>query len=211
MKRIVVPSLVVLLFAPWALEADGVQQRDRERCCQSTTDAELLAGTLSEQEIADLLFMREEEKLAHDLYLSFFDIWGHQVFEKIAISESRHMAAMLRAINMYGLEDPAAGNPIGVFDDPVLQQLYGDLFLAGSLSLVGALQAGALVEEKDIIDLQAAIATTDNQDLDRKYGKLLLGSSKHLRAFDRQLVKRGIVYEPLYLTQEEYDDIVAAR
>ena len=120
------------------------------------------------------------------------------------------MAAMLRAIQKYGLDDPAAGNPIGVFTNRDLQQMYNDLFLAGSLSVVGALQAGALVEERDIVDLHAAIAATDQRDLKKKYGNILEGSAKHLRAFDRNLRRFGVIYEPQFLTQEEYDTIISA-
>lgn len=210
MKRILVLSLTLLLIAPWVLEAGNGQQRNRERCCQSTIETELLAAPLSAEEIADLQYIREEEKLAHDLYQSFFDAWGSTVFEKITASESRHMAAVLRAINKYGLVDPAAGNPIGVFTNQEIQQLYSDLFLVGSQSLIEALKAGALVEEKDIFDLREAIATTNQQALEKMYGNLLRGSGSHLRAFVRNLAKRGVAYEPQILSQEDFDNIIAA-
>ena len=210
MQRTLVLSLTLLLIAPWVLEAGNNQQRHRERCCQSIAEMEALAATLTEVEVADLRYMREEEKLAHDLYLSFFNAWGSPIFEKINTSESKHMAAVLRAINRYGLDDPAAGNPIGVFTNKEIQQLYSDLFLAGSQSLNEALSAGALVEEKDILDLGQAIAATDQQDLEKMYGNLMRGSGSHLRAFVRNLAKRGVAYEPQILTQEDFDSIIAA-
>jgi hypothetical protein len=210
MKRILVLSLTLLLIAPWVLEAGNNQQRNQVRCCQSTVESALLAGSLDESETADLLFMREEEKLAHDLYRSFFNAWGNPFFEKITLSESRHMAAVLRAIIKYGLDDPAAGNAIGIFTNQYIQQLYSDLFLAGSQSLNEALKAGALVEEKDIFDLGEAIDTTNNLDLEKMYSNLLRGSGSHLRAFVRNLAKRGVAYEPQILSQKDFDSIIAA-
>ena len=62
---------------------------------------------LNAEEEAGLLFMREEEKLARDVYLELFDEWGLRVFENIAESEQKHMDAVLYLLGKYGLEDPA--------------------------------------------------------------------------------------------------------
>ena len=43
---------------------------------QLTTSAE----TLSAQETTDMLFMREEEKLAHDVYVFLYELWSNPVF-----------------------------------------------------------------------------------------------------------------------------------
>ena len=64
-------------------------------------------GTLDEAEIAGLKFMREEEKLAHDVYVTMFNTWGAQVFANIAESETEHTEAVLGQIELYGVEDPA--------------------------------------------------------------------------------------------------------
>ena len=42
--------------------------------------------SLTREEIAGLQFMREEEKLAGDVYLNLFDAWVLTVFENIARS-----------------------------------------------------------------------------------------------------------------------------
>ncbi len=64
-------------------------------------------GILTAAEEEGLLFMREEEKLARDVYLVLFDKWGLRVFENIAESEQRHMDAVLYLLGKYGLDDPA--------------------------------------------------------------------------------------------------------
>jgi len=42
-------------------------------------------------EVKWLRFMREEEKLARDVYLKLFDTWKLTVFSRIARSEQRHL------------------------------------------------------------------------------------------------------------------------
>ena len=165
---------------------------------------------LSIDEIADLMFMREEEKLARDVYLALFEQWGTPVFQNIAASEQAHMDALLGLINKYSLEDPAAGNTAGVFSDPDLQTLYNQLTATGSQSLADALIVGAAVEEIDILDLQGNLAQTSNGDIVPVYQNLLSGSENHLRAFVSSWERQtGEVYQPQYLNQNEYADIMS--
>jgi hypothetical protein len=90
----------------------------------NTVAAPLPVTGLTETEAASLRYMREEEKLAHDVYLTLFEVWGLPIFQNIANSESSHAAAVLGLLERYGLDDPAAGNAVGVFTDPTLQALY---------------------------------------------------------------------------------------
>lgn len=163
---------------------------------------------LSEQEAADLIFMREEEKLARDVYLTFFDSYGEVIFSSIAASEQNHMDKMLVLINRYGLEDPVGDNGLGVFDNPELQALYEDLIAQGSADLEAALRVGGAIEEIDILDLDEAIAAATHADIIRVYGNLQKGSENHLRGFVRELGLMDIIYVPLYLSQEAYDAII---
>jgi hypothetical protein len=64
-----------------------------------------------------------------------------------------------------------------------LQPIYDALAAAGSVSVVGALEAGVFIEETDITDLTEAVGATDNPDLQQVYGNLLEGSARHLMAF----------------------------
>ena len=140
-------------------------------------------GILTFEEEAGLLFMREEEKLARDVYLVLFDKWGLRVFENIAESEQRHMDAVLYLLGKYGLDDPAL-DP-GLFLNPDLQDLYDELVGKGETSLVDALEVGILIEETDIEDIENLIGQTDKEDIIQVYTNLLDGSYCHLEAFVR--------------------------
>ncbi len=168
------------------------------------------AGELSDSEKKDLLFMREEEKLARDVYLTLYKIWGAQIFANIARSEQTHTDAVKMLLEKYGLPDPAAGKGIGEFTNPELQELYNKLVEEGSKSLVDALKVGALIEEKDIIDLKKAINETDNPDIKLVYENLMRGSRNHLRAFVRMLAQQGVEYKPQLLSMEEYNEIISS-
>ena len=165
---------------------------------------------LGDAEVAALEFMREEEKLARDVYLDLYDIWGLQVFASIANSEQTHTDAVLRIIQKYNLADPAADKLRGEFSDPDLQGLYDSLVAQGTASLIDALIVGATIEDLDIFDLHRQLAVVDNQDIMVVFESLQMGSRNHLRAFFSSLGDMNIVYTPVYISQPEYDEIVAS-
>ncbi len=136
---------------------------------------------LNAEEAAALLYMREEEKLARDVYNALFTLWGQPTFSNIASSEQQHMDQIKLLMDRYGLTDPAL-DP-GKFTDPTLQALYDQLIAQGSVSLTEALNVGALIEQTDIADLQARLAQTDNADIQLVYTNLMNGSYNHLAAF----------------------------
>lgn len=142
---------------------------------------------LTQAEIDGLLYMREEEKLARDAYWTLYDKWGLYIFSRISNSEVNHMAAIKNLLNKYGLADPAAGQPVGAFTNPVLQQLYNDLMAQGNRSPTEALKVGVSIEEVDIYDLQNYIAMTNKTDIIQVYTNLLNASYNHLNAFKNQL------------------------
>jgi hypothetical protein len=165
---------------------------------------------LSPDEIAGLTFMREEEKVARDIYLTLYETWGSQVFSNIARSEQSHMDAVKTLLDRYGVADPAAGQDIGQFTNPDLQVLYDDLTAQGQQSLAGALRVGALIEEVDIADLIKELAAVEHSDIQRVYGQLLRGSENHLRAFVSNLERQtGETYQPQVLDQATYDQIIS--
>jgi len=167
-------------------------------------------GELSEAEAEGIRFMREEEKLARDVYLVLYDRWDMQVFTNIANSEATHMEAIKTLIDRYELDDPAAGRESGEFANEELQTLYNRLVEQGSKSLVDALKVGAAIEEIDILDLQEYIAQTDKPDIQTVYGNLLRGSRNHLRAFVSNLERQGVTYEPSYLSSEQYQETISS-
>lgn len=175
----------------------------------ASSSSSVASEVLSPAETGGLLFMREEEKLARDVYVALGEQWGLRVFTNIAVSEQTHFDQMGSLLNEYGLDDPAAETARGEFVDPSLQALYDELLTQGSMSLEGALRAGAYIEEIDIVDLETRLDQTTNPDIERVYGSLLKGSRNHLRAFDRQLSNRGISYQTAVLEQSRYDLIAA--
>jgi hypothetical protein len=164
---------------------------------------------LSEEEKADLTFMREEEKLARDTYLKLYEIWKLSVFSNIASSEQMHMDALLKLLKKYALPDPAAGNEIGEFTNDDLQALYEQLIDRGNDSNINALKVGGLIEEKDMLDINAAIERSQQKDIDKVYESLLCGSRNHLRSFAQNIeALSGQPYDAQLLTQNEVDVIL---
>jgi hypothetical protein len=161
-------------------------------------------------ELEGLLLMREEEKLARDVYLALYDTWQFQVFNNIAYSEQRHMDGVLLLLDRYQITDPILNDQPGVFADQKLQNLYNQLTAKGMASLEEALLVGAIIEDLDIFDLQTLLLQADNSDIKTIYQNLLKGSRNHLRAFVRALNRSsGESYTATYLTQNEVDSILS--
>lgn len=168
------------------------------------------ASELNAAEIDGLVFMREEEKLARDVYLALYEQWGMPVFHNIAGSEQAHMDTILMLLEQYGIDDPATGKNAGEFSNPDFQSLYVQLVKQGGLSQADALKVGASVEELDIMDLEDRLAQTNNEYIVRVYNNLQAGSENHLRAFVSNLERQtGQIYQPGYLDQDAYDDILS--
>jgi hypothetical protein len=166
-------------------------------------------GSLSAAESDALAYMREEEKLAHDVYIALYEKWGLPVFQNIAASEQTHTDAVKTLLDRYGLQDPAAAQ-VGVFTNGELQDLYNTLVARGSVSLEEALKVGAAIEEIDILDLQERLALTSRADIQTTFNNLLRGSSNHLRSFTTQLkTQAGIEYTPQVMSAESYQAINA--
>lgn len=169
----------------------------------------LPSESLSDEESASILFMREEEKVARDAYIKLFEKWNQPVFDNISNSEATHMGAMLQLIDKYELIDPVGTSGVGVFANSNLQALYDALLPQGELSQIEGLKVGALIEEVDIIDLQNALSTfVDNQDIKMVFENLMKGSRNHLRAFVKNLKNQGVTYVPQHLSQEVFDAII---
>ena len=164
---------------------------------------------LSAEEAAALLFMREEEKLARDVYNQLFTLWGLPTFQSIAASEQTHMDQVKLLMDRYALADPAL-DP-GQFTDANLQALYNQLMAQGSLSIADAIKVGATIEEVDIVDLQTRFTQTDNADIQLVYNNLMNGSFNHLQAFANVLAQQtGETYQPQYLSADQYQVILSS-
>jgi hypothetical protein len=181
--------------------------------CQNSNDGadEVIVAPLTGQETADILFLREEEKLARDVYLFSYDLYGHIIFNNISNSEQTHMNSVYTLILKYNLYDPTEGKQRGEFENEVLQNLYNSLSSQSSLSLMEALKVGAGIEDLDINDLDGNISNTTKADLLQVYSSLQCGSRNHLRNFVQQLEGINGTYEPQFISMEEYNTIVDAQ
>ncbi len=186
-------------------------------------------------EASHLTFMREEEKLARDVYLTLAGLYPDQeVFNRIATtSEQTHTDTMRDKLALYNLPDP---NPttnnlpdsIGVFTGEewgwYFTEKFGALTSKGSLSELDALYVGAFIEELDMNDIAVCPAImveagypkpcgleyTDESGLINAYSSLIDGSENHLRAYVGQI--EAVIgvgnYVAQYLTQAEVNAIL---
>lgn len=185
-----------------------------------------------------LVFMREEEKLARDVYLTLAAMYPNQfVFQNIGEgSEQTHTDTMRDKLVSFGIADP---NPdtnnlpasIGVFTGAqfgwYFTEKFNQLIERGSRSELDALYVGALIEELDMYDIVecpkvivemdngieeggCGLNYTDERELKNAYSSLVDGSEHHLRAYVGQIeAVIGIGnYQAQFLTQDEVDSIL---
>lgn len=168
---------------------------------------------LTAAETDTLLFVREEEKMARDVYLTLYGQWGQRVFQNIATnSEQQHMDTMKLLVDSLGLVDPVVSDVVGDFTNTTIDGLYDQLVARGSASYAEALATGAFIEEFDINDLQEAIDEamdgTNQLPVIQAYTNLMCGSRNHLRSFVNLLELTGVDYKAQVMPQAEVDLIV---
>lgn len=209
-----IPNLIKFMIAAALIAAaivSAVAPETARAASLTPSSAGALAstGVLGASEAASLKFMVEEEKLARDVYQALYQKWGLPIFQNISRSEQTHMDAVSGLITAYGLTSPVQSAP-GKFTDPTLQSLYTQLVARGSSSIAEALKVGGLIEEIDILDLQARIKEATHTDIQRVYNKLMNGSYNHLQAFSSTLkTQTGETYQPQKLGLEAYQAIVS--
>ncbi len=162
-------------------------RKQRARKQRAALPARTTTAPLSAGEAAALTYMREEEKLARDVYRKLAQTSGNATFTRIAASEQRHMDAVGKLIRRYKLTDPAKGMAAGEFRNAGLQKLYDELVAKGSASASAALEVGRTIEQVDIADLQQRQADSGHADVRWVFERLERGSENHLRAFTSQI------------------------
>ena len=217
--RVVIASLIAAAVAGCgsddpappvlSVDANGVSTVDA-----AALDARLSGvppeSPLSAAERASLLFMREEEQLAHDVYAALQPKYAQPIFGNIAASETTHAGAVATLLARHGIADPMAGKAPGTFASPAFGALHDALVAAGGAGLLEALKVGVEIEELDIRDIEAQKVDVDNADILTVYDQLLKGSRNHLRSFMSVLVRQGGSYSPKYVTQAAFDAIVGS-
>jgi hypothetical protein len=175
--------------------------------CSKDNDNERTV-VLTQAEVSDLKFLREEEKLARDVYLYSYNKYQVSIFNSISQSEQTHMDSVLSLMNKYGIID-SASTEIGVFNNADIQLLYTNLTNQSNTSLVEALRVGATIEDLDINDIDDFIDNTTKSDLLTVYNNLTCGSKNHIRSFTSQLSSNGVTYIPQFISEEYYNIILS--
>lgn len=165
---------------------------------------------LSDSEKEGIMLMREEEKMAFDVYSAMYRKWDHHVFLNISQSEAHHSDLVEGLIIKFKLEDPVM-EAEGQFKNQTLQTMYNDLVKKGQNSLIDAFEVGAMIEDLDIYDLEKQLDKTKNTDIKEVYQSLLSASRNHLRAFSRQLDSRDKPYEPRHLSKAAFETITKSE
>ncbi len=149
-------------------------------------DAFCQGNNLSTQEVIDMKYMLEEEKVARDVYEFFDDEWHMRIFSNIKQSEQHHMDMMEYLLNSNKISYKL-NSERGVFYNEHLQTMYNKFIEKGSKSKQDALEVGKMIEVVDIKDLEKALKKTSKVDISDVYSQLIFASNNHLEAFNRNL------------------------
>ncbi len=177
---VLVMTIFVLLTSCSDKVTNSVEPSSSEFISKNSPN--IVSGDLSEEEVASLIYMRQEEKVIRDVYTVFSQTWNIRIFNKLTSAEQKHMDAIKRLLTKYNVPDPVTSDEIGVFDDPQFQQLFDDYVAQGSVSIPEALLAGQTMEQEDITALENYLLIVDNADLINVYTNLKSASEKHLAA-----------------------------
>lgn len=227
-------SLLAGIFLTGALS--GLVQAEPKSSTAASSQAIIdssSAKTVDENERLHLVFMREEEKLARDVYITLgIQYPALTIFGNITQSEERHTCSVCDMLEKYQIPDPSTNNNVGAFTGEefgwYFTEKFDQLTRRGSASPLDALYVGAFIEELDMLDInqcpkvivdtidsinsvdECGKVYTDNADIQRLYQSLLDGSKSHLRAFVSNIEKEigAGNYEAQILTQEEVDAIL---
>lgn len=183
--------LILLIAISLSAQQNGQKNKSKGNCkgcksnCVQAIDTTMY--DLSSVEKEGLVYMRQEEKLARDVYLTLGKTYMQKMFVNIPKSEQIHMDAVKALLDKYKIADPVTDNEIGAFSDPQFKKLYDDLIVKGEISFKDAMLVGKEIEEIDIKDLDERIEQTDNPDITSTYENLKKGSENHLKAFTNHL------------------------
>jgi hypothetical protein len=202
----VVTTVAAATSSPLQVGPDGVSALPPSAVDEAIEELPVSSLTAAERDA--LRFMREEERLAEDVYRALFTRWQLPIFENIAAAEATHTASVQTLLERYGLADPTVGRAPGTYENATIQSLYDQLVAKGSASITAALAVGAEIEELDIADLRARSTTTP--DIALVFANLEKGSRNHLRSFTSQLSSRGESYTPVHLAIDDYRAIVSS-
>ena len=228
-KRVLVDGLVGFIVALGTAAAMAMGITLAGKAAYASMDGIVL----DYNEQTHLIFMREEEKLARDVYIKLSAMYpDHPIFGKIDDSEHRHTEAVRAMIEKYGLVDPSTNDNVGVFTGEdygwYFTEKFSELIERASISELEALYVGAFIEELDMMDInqcpkvivetdneindvsECGNVYTDNADVANLYASLLDGSDSHLEAYVRNIesyIGKGN-YQAQVLPQAQVDELL---
>ena len=134
---------------------------------------------------AQLQYLVEEEKMAHDVYAALATSAVNPRYANIARAEQIHLNEVSAIMKTYGIWNPTLTRAPGVFYNKTLANLYTTLVAQGSKSATNAYAAGVTIERADIADLANIAKNVTQPDIQYLVTSLKAGSTNHLAAFQR--------------------------
>ena len=187
MKKTLVLS--ILLSAAFALQAQS------------------LIGNQPKSKEAVIMYLVEQEKVAHDFYRSLDTMWVTDIFNRVANEEFEHVGKLSAVAAELMISVPNHFNeyPAGQFIDSKLRHLYAELMIAANFSLEDAYRTCANLEERKMYDLKMALKEPNFELENLTYKALLIGSEDNFKAFIRALNEMESSYAPILLTPSEFE------
>lgn len=175
--------------------------------CNESDEEVLDDKSITQEEKENVQFLKEEEKLARDVYLYAYDVYQLNLFKNISNSEQSHMNNVDLIMEAYNIQD-LSPEVRGDFQNQDLQKMYIELTALVEKSVEDALKVGATIEDLDINDLNYFISNTSRPDINNMYELLRCGSTNHMRAFIGSLETYGEHYVPQFISLDEYENIL---
>jgi len=172
--------------------------------CTTTNDYEI--GVLSKEEKTDIQKLREEEKLARDIYIKAYNTYEYFAFVNLYKGEQIHMDNLLNLEMQYMVEDIILPDT-GKYVDESIQNFYNNHLSQITTSATDAFKVGMTTEEMIIYDIQNFENNTEEADILKVYSKIKCWSRNHLR-LNYNFLNGDTLYQPQYITIEEYNAII---
>jgi hypothetical protein len=168
-----------------------------------------IAGYSSDIKNSNELFLKlyNEERMAYDLYGEFYERWALSVFKKVQEREAKHVWCVERIMDNYGFTYNT--NVIsGSYPDKEIQKIYDELTVKGCISDLAALEAAAYIKEKHISQLRERIRYQEDEYIVKVIFLMESAAQSHLRAFVKSIRLSGSDYSPVFLTDDEFRNIM---
>jgi hypothetical protein len=170
----------------------------------------LVASSLSYQEIQSAQLRREEEKMAHDLYMQFSQKWGIPTFYNFSRSKAKHLESTYDELfRPYNLEDPIQDLTIGTFTNPEIKAMYEDYLEKGFRSPQDAIEVVMMILDMDLLHRAAGLAFGQDEEFLEVFEHRTMAAENQIRAMHNQALRYGLTYHAQFIPQERMDSILA--